>query len=113
RAPARARPPVLPPWRATLPRARASLQTRGAVVHRRHGRGRPGARADVALLLLAAPEAPLRRLGQRRAAAPPPPARPARPLPALGLGGRRPAPRLPHHRPRSARARRLRLGGGQ
>src|SRR5207247_56994 len=113
RARARARRRGLPPWRATLPRARASLQTGWAVLHRTHGRTGSGARADVALLLLAAPEAPLRRLGQRARAAPPPPARRARPLPELGLGGGRPAPRLPPRRPRSPRTRRLRLGGGQ
>ena len=66
---------------------------------------------DLAHLPVAAPEAALPGLGQRGEAAPA--ARPwrTRPRTQLGLGGGRPAARLPRHRPGPARPRRLRLGG--
>ena len=59
---------------------------------------------------LAAPQAALRRLGQRRQAAAAAHPRRARPRPQLGLGGAGSAARLPHHRARPARPRRLAVG---
>ena len=66
-------------------------------------------RPDLPVVHLPAPAAELRRLGQSRRAAAGAGARRARPLPQLGLGGRGPAPRLPHHRAGPARPRRQRL----
>ena len=61
------------------------------------------ARTHLAHLLLAAPPAALRGLGQSRKAAPAPDPRRPRPLPQLGLDGGGPAGRLARHRPRPAR----------
>src|SRR5207245_5488878 len=101
------------------PRIEREPATRKRPSANRGARARPArdggtprrARSNVALLLLSAPEAALRRLGQfGEATAPPRPRRPG-PLSELGLGGGRHPPRLPRDRARPARPRRLGLGG--
>ena len=89
------------PARTGAPR----LPSRGtSAIVRRHDRRHAGPR--IAHVLLPAPAAALRRLGQcRQAAAAHAPRRP-RPLPQLGLDRRGAARRVAHHRARPARPRR-------
>src|SRR6266436_745947 len=67
-------------------------------------------RPNVASLLFAAPQTPLRRLGQPRQAARDPAARGTRPLPQLGFCRTRPAQPFSRSRCRPAWAWRFRLG---
>src|SRR6185369_12076978 len=74
-----------------------------SAIVRRHDRRHAGPR--VAHVLLPAPPAPLRRLGQSRPAATAHAPRWARPLPELGLDRGGAPRRVAHHRARPARAR--------